>query len=239
MPNGVRLHDVTLRYHLKHIAQPLLQPIGDAIVVASIGRSGSTLVYDAIAKALAAAQPVQIPGVTRRAVRDVAWNLARTEFRAGICYKTHDLPHGLVPQPRLRAVFLFGSALDAAVSVHHAQTTRGPDWVIQHLRHLNAPGQIENILHEDALGITAHVNAWATCVNVPTLCLRYETLWDHIDALSEFCRLTVTLPPKQARTHKPVPQALRATARQTYDLVDHKLAALPGCFISSPAYAER
>lgn len=219
-----------LRYHLKHLAQPLLRPATDAIIVASIGRSGSTLVYDAIADAMAAIQPAPLAPIARRAVRDVAWDLGTARFRRGVCYKTHDLPGALSPQPDLRAVFLFGSAYDAAMSVHHAQGTRGPAWVAAHLGHLNAPGRIEDLMACDALGIGTHVRAWANCTAIPTLCLRYETLWQHADTLSTFCGLPVLLPPQRARSPKAIPADLRAKAHGVYAPIDEALAAMPDAF---------
>ena len=232
MQPGATVAELARRYRLKRMAQRLLRPDGDAVIVASIGRSGSTLVYDAIARALAAAQPVQIPGVTVRAVRDVAWDLSAARFRRGICYKTHDLPSALQPRPHLRAVFLFGSAYDAALSVHRAETTRGPAWVAAHLRHLNAPGPAQDLLHADVLGIAAQVNAWARCTQIPTLCLRYETLWQHANTLSTFCGLPVHLPPQRARALKAVPADLQAQAHRTYDPIDHDLAGLPDGFVA-------
>ncbi len=63
----------------------------DSIVVASMGRSGSTLVYDALCEGSAAARFGPLKDFGRKIVRDVAWGLSGHSFAPGVVYRTHAL----------------------------------------------------------------------------------------------------------------------------------------------------
>lgn len=210
----------------------------DAIVVASFGRAGSTLIYTAVTEAMASAQYGRCTRLTRRLSQDDDFDLPPTKFRSGVVYKTHDYPTFLDSPGGIRGIFLFGSALDAALSVHAQKDLRGEDWVQRHFDHLRRPYRYDDIFKEDVLGFREQCISWMGCDKVPILCLRYEDLWDNVDQISKFCGVEVTLPERRARKSKDVPSENMLATQQVYGPIDAALARLPGAFIAAPKYAD-
>ncbi|GGB26460.1 hypothetical protein [Allosediminivita pacifica] len=211
----------------------------DAIVVASFGRAGSTLVYDAVAEAMAQHRYHAAGGLSLKVAKDEAFDLGARKLRPGVVYKTHDYPDVLSGKKNVRALFLFGSAEEAALSVHAQKAARSEDWVKLHFEHLRRPYRYDDLLQEDVLGFRDQCVAWMSFEGVPVLCLRYEGLWDNIDTISEFCGLDVRLPKRRERAPKKVePEALER-ARAVYGPLDNELAKLPDCFVASPEFGSR
>lgn len=210
----------------------------DAIVVASFGRAGSTLIYDAATDAMANAQYGRCNRLTRRLSQDDEFDLPPTKFHAGVVYKTHDHATFLDTSKGVRSIFLFGSALDAALSVHEQKDLRGEDWVKSHFQHLRRPYRYDDLFKEDVLGFRDQCISWMGYDKAPVLCLRYEDLWDNVDQISEFCGTEITLPERRARKQKDVPSENLRAAQQVYGSVDDALARLPGAFVAAPKYAD-
>ncbi|MEM9880564.1 MAG: hypothetical protein AAF862_14935, partial [Pseudomonadota bacterium] len=176
----------------------------DTILVASFGRAGSTLVFEAVSKALAAQRFFLPQSFSKRLVRDHdTFFLSMGSLKRGVVYKTHDYPSSLNGNlDRVKAIFLFGSAVDAALSVYQQKQTHGEDWIKLHFQHLRQPYRFNDLFKEDVLGLEEQCRAWMTCTSIPVLCMRYETLWTSTDALSQFCGTTIELPEKRARKPK-------------------------------------
>ncbi len=203
------------------------------IIQASYGRSGSTMVYEALAAAMAEVRF----GRFWRHVRDESWTLGEKPLRPGTVYKTHDYPAALAGRDDLRTVFVFGAATEAALSVIAQEKQEGRDWVDLHLRNLKAPGSYDEILNWDSLGIAAQLEAWTTFDQSPVLCLRYEGLWDNIEILRDFTGLPVVLPERRPRTEKSIPPDIAAAVERVYGSIDARLAKLPDAFEAGPAFA--
>lgn len=211
----------------------------DALVVASFGRAGSTLIYDALVDAMARRRFGMAHGVLHKAVEDRAFGLGYSPLRPGVIYKTHAHPTPLIGRRRVRAVFLFGSAVDAALSVHAQKDLRGEDWVKMHFEHLHRPYRYDDLLKADVLGIRDQCIAWMGFEDVPVLCMRYEGLWDNARQLSEFCGLEVKLPTRRARTPKVISPDAMAAARNVYGPLDEDMAKLPDCFVAAATFGEQ
>lgn len=211
----------------------------DGLVVASFGRAGSTLVYDALAEGMARHRFGRESDTALRIVKDGAFDLGAQTLRPGVVYKTHDYPEILAGRSNLRAVFLFGSAVDAALSVHAQKEARSEAWVREHFEHLRRPYRYDELLKEDVLGFRDQCVAWMGFEEIPVLCLRYEGLWDNAETISEFCGLDVRLPERRARAPKQVDPELLATVQEVYGPIDEDLAKLPDCFTAAPEYGAR
>jgi len=216
---------------------PSRQP---ATLVASMGRSGSTLVYNSIVKGVATkrfgARGPALSGV----VRDVAWDLSDRAFRRGRVYKTHDLPAGLSAGSSPKAVFLFGRASDAVRSLYRCETVYGPDWIKAHFRHLSAQGCLAEIAEKDILQFSAQLDDWLSFEGVPVLALRYESLWSSgAEALlSTYIGVPVKLPARKARQSANL--NLGETEAQicaTYKALDARTANLPDIIANTKARA--
>ncbi len=210
----------------------------DAIVITSFGRAGSTLVFDAVTEALARARFGTDASFAQRITRDPAFADDLGHLHPGVVYKSHRYPNVLEGRERVRAVFLFGSTMDAALSVHAQKSLRGEGWVKQHFEHLQRPYRYDALLSEDVLGFREQCIAWMGYQKAPVLCMRYEGLWDNQDKLSKFCGLDISLPPRRERDKKQVDATLLDAAKGIYGPIDDDLARLPDCFEAAPEYAD-
>lgn len=207
------------------------------IVVASFGRAGSTLVHKALIEGMAQARfGARQDPVFRSRLSRGAFDGPRVKLKPGFVYKTHEYPGNLQRSSKTRAVFLFGSPLEAALSVRNQFDTEGENWVRAHFRNLGRPYRYEDLLQEDVLGFRDQCLAWMTFTDMPVLCLRYEAIWENAERLSEFCGFPVPLPERRARSQKLVDPSALAQAKATYGQLEEDLARLPDCFLADPKY---
>ena len=208
----------------------------DAIVVASFGRAGSTLVFEAVSRAMTRARFGTAVDPLFRLFRSDAFGEVPGGLRRGVTYKTHAYPEMLAGQEDVRTIFLFGSAVDAALSVHDQKALRGEAWVRLHFAHLQRPYRYDDLLREDVLGFRDQCIAWMGHDRSPVLCLRYEAIWDHADTLAAFTGLKIALPERRPRAEKAVSPELLESAERVYGAIDADLARLPDCFEAAPSY---
>jgi hypothetical protein len=221
------------RIYLKQLVQSALPTQVPPLIVASMGRSGSTVVWDSLRHAVAAHRGVgRFNKQMTRLVSQQTWDLASAKFLPGVVYKTHGLAEELSSSSGARVIFLFGSATDAALSVHSCETRYGHDWIIEHLRHLRASGGFDELANRDVLRFSEQLDGWIGKAGTPRMILRYDSLWDHEEALSDFTGVAVKLPVRKARTGPAaVDAATRARFTDTYGELDARIAALPDCQI--------
>ncbi|GAW33892.1 hypothetical protein RA2_00937 [Roseovarius sp. A-2] len=198
-----------------------------AIIVASMGRSGSTLCYAALREA-----------AMGRFGRDPAYfapSLARARLRRGQIVKTHDYPDAL-PARRApcKALFIFGSTYAAALSLHVCRTRDGAVWVAQHFANCKSTASPDDLFARDALGMAQQVKAWTVTEALPVLCLRYEALWDSVPRIARFTGYPLHLPPKTPRATPDLPESLRQRAEAVYRPLDAILDRLPDAFVAGP-----
>lgn len=211
----------------------------DAIIVASFGRAGSTLVYDSLSRGMARQRFGSECYPARKFACDPAFDLQAQSLRPGVVYKTHDYPEALKTGNRARAIFMFGSAIEAAISVYSQKATRGEEWVKLHFEHLRRSYRYDDLLKEDVLGFRDQCVRWMGYVNVPVLCVRYEGLWDNVDTLSEFCGFKVQLPLRRPRAPKKLDPQLLASTKAVYGQLDRDMSPLPDCFLAAPQYGSK
>lgn len=201
-----------------------------AVLVASMGRSGSTVTY------LALIEAAQKRG--RQDVRTLAWTLADDPLPPAKIIKTHDFPEGLrTRREKTRTIFNIGSALDAALSVYACHVKNGPEWTALHFEHLKSQGTISDVFERDALQFARQVKEWATFDAAPVLCIKYDALWQQQDRIASFTGLPLRLPQRRARSTKDVPPELLEKARRIYDPIDRVIDGLPDAFVSGPHMA--
>ena len=204
----------------------------DPIVIASMGRSGSTLVYDAVVEAVIDQSPLRKNILGHRLTADQAWNLSSQPLVSGVVYKTHDYPERLVTTGG-KAIFLFGSTLDSAKSVHSAKDRFGKNWVEQHFSNLRSEGNYEDLFKYDVLNFEQQIKSWAVNETIPTLCMRFETLWENSDKISAFLDMRVNLPAKRERKVVNYDPEITSALKKVFDPIDERLSTLPSCFVSS------
>ncbi len=201
-----------------------------AYLVASPGRSGSTVVYDALAAGMARQRLGRSGPTLDRFYSSRAWDLGAANLIGGIVYKTHDFPHRFRPRRPVKTVFVFGSAAESAVSVHLCLGRYGRPWVDQHLLHLGASGPFEELLDRDILRLEEQMAAWSAVEGLDVLAIRYEALWDHQNTLSDYVGFPVALPPQRKRGAVNADPEVIDRARALYHRLDDQIASLPDVF---------
>jgi hypothetical protein len=198
------------------------------VIVASMGRSGSTVCYNAIAQGMARERFGFLPALKKNATRSSAWDVANYPFKPGIVYKTHALADELPPTFAGKVVFTFGQASDAALSVVACRQKYGDEWVAEHFEHLRANGDFQELGERDVLRFEEQIDGWLNLQGHDIMAIRYDALWDHSDELAAFLGFPVRLPPKRARQSLDlVDESIVAGFRKTYASLDAKIAALP------------
>jgi hypothetical protein len=220
---------ISPRRWIKNALQQSIPTQYDPIIVASMGRSGSTLVYEALCKGLARARFDALQGFGLKIVGDVDWNLSGP-MTPGVVYKTHALSHELPRGCKARVVFVFSSASDAALSVFACYDRYGADWIAEHFDHMRADGGFEQLGERDVLCMERQIDGWFALDHANVLCLRYERLWENAEALSDFVGFPVVLPERKPRfSRQCVDEVTAKKFSATYRQLDEKIAALPDC----------
>ncbi len=201
------------------------------IIVASNGRSGSTLTFKTIRQSFRKRNK-------KRA--DQASFVARLK-EADLCppslYKTHDFPDVLTSGPKqVRVVFCFGPTKDSALSVYSAKERYGQDWLDTHFYNLHATGNYDELFRRDVLQQARQIKEWATFEDVPVLCVRYDAIWDHQRDIANFTGFEFVPPARTERAPKNIPAALLEAANSVYDPIDKVVAELPSCFVASKGF---
>ena len=223
-------------YALKRAVQTAVPTRHPALIVASFGRSGSTVLASAVTQAMARARFGPAARPARWFVRDWVLDTPGMTLRRGVVYHTHHQPHDVLsPACPTRVLFAFGTASDSILSVYGQR----PEWIRQHFIHLGQPSAPERLLEADVLGYTGQCVAWMGCQSAPVLCVRYETMWDNVDRIAEFCGLPVVLPARRARAPKPADPRIVEKARAVHADLDAALASLPDIFVAAPEFAAR
>lgn len=204
------------------------------LVVSSMGRAGSTMVYDALVEGMTRKHFGSLVGSLVPArnsfVGRTAWDLSTTTLIGGTVYKTHDHPDSVAPERPAKFVFTFCAASDSVVSVHLCSQRYGREWTESHLEHMGADGPFEDIFERDVLRLAEQVEKWSSATHLDVLAIRYEALWNHVDILSEFVGFPVSLPPFRGRRAANADPRIVHRARALYREVDSAIAALPDVF---------
>jgi hypothetical protein len=195
-----------------------------AIVVASMGRAGSTLVFTALRDASFG-----------RPTEPFLVDLEGATLEAGMVYKTHDFPEGLRNHTNVRAVFLFGSASDSAKSVYLQEQKLGRQWIDRHFAHLHTDQPFEELFERDVLRIGDQLEAWTNCDHTPVLGVHFDAIWDNVDRIRNFTGLDLVLPQRRERQAKILPPGLQAKSERTYGTLDARIDKMPKVFVSGPS----
>lgn len=223
-----------IRECVKDLLQVSLPTRRPPIIVASMGRSGSTIVWNAVAQAVATDRFKSLGHLGIKIVSDQAWDLGKKKLLPGIVYKTHALADEFPRDSGAKVVFLFGSATDAALSVLSCERRYGLDWVKEHFMHVRASGPFEALGEYDVLRFGEQIEGWVGLSGVPRLILHYDALWEHQSTLSKFVGAPIELPRRQPRVG---PSAANANTRARFALayrdLDERINRMQKCQILS------
>lgn len=217
---------VHLRKSLKSFCSKIIFLNDTPVIIASSGRSGSTMLFHSIQSSyLNYKAQMQYFRMARRLIP------LKYLFRLSELYldsfeefpkyyspiqKTHDLcDHNYTRSAR--CIFVFGDPLESALSVYHQIHLKGTQWGSKHLAHLQSNSSIDALFKEDALNYEKQLNSWST---PDVFYVHYLDLWKYKTELSCFLGFPLTLPPQRDRTTKsfenlpPINEALFSYLRQ-------------------------
>lgn len=178
------------------------------IVIASTGRSGSTMLFDAIADGLIAERfRVERDGLAAKLIKRLCTGyLDRiSTLPSAPCFvcKTHDT-YDPPQKGNHKYVFVYGDPLDSAMSVEQMVKKNGLDWFALHQYHLKANGAYSDLYEEDVLNYHGQIESWLRQANNENVfCVDYEDLWSARARLSGFLGFNVELPARRPRLDKP------------------------------------
>jgi hypothetical protein len=200
------------------------------VLIASMSRSGSTMLYKSVAESWGQTRFGGLAPSLMPLFSEAAWKLDETPLVGGVLYKTHDLPDYLPRGAKAKVVFTYRKASEVALSIADRHAQRGSKWFIRHRIHLRGEGDFETFLQRDSLGLEAQVDRWSHAQGLDLLGLRYETLWDHVPEIEDFLGFKVQLPEQRGSRRPAGPTLHSEQLAQTYAALDRKIEAMPDVF---------
>lgn len=199
----------------------IIPKIKHPIIVASLGRCGSTLVYDVLSQRFYNQKYRQhviyiddhickdyfyTPKTIERAFDTPQAEKLQGQYQDGYIYKTHDFPPKNLP-PGVKVIYLFGNPIDLVLSAKQLDKLKvnPPDerftGLDLHIRNFRGNfNNKEQLFEKDILRLEESFNRWYKEQAFPMLALRYETLWENQDAIREFTGYkSFKLPPQKPR----------------------------------------
>lgn len=199
----------------------LTKPMENTIVVASLGRCGSTLMVNSLAKAYKRQEHrrdiIRLDDHineyhTSDKTIDRGFDSKESEkkkgqFLKGYVYKTHDYPPPYLPK-NVKVIFIFANPIDIVLSAKTLDKipVKGLNndnftHLDLHIRNLRGNFEEKNLLFQkDVLKLSDNFNAWHKKHSFPLMTLRYETMWNYIDLVRWFTGFkNFNLPPHKKR----------------------------------------
>ena len=174
----------------------LLKP--DApIVVASMGRSGSTLMHDAIIDAKVNEYHRLLRPVIKRLIKEYIWINAR-DLPKGTVIKTHNLPEQF-DDNSAKYVYIYDNPREAALSILKCRHSRGEDWLKTHFNHLGKSYDLQAVCNGDYLGFYQMTKNWRQANNKKLLFINFQSIWDNNEKIQKFLDLDINLPQRRDR----------------------------------------
>lgn len=168
--------------------------IDNCVIVASMGRSGSTALYNSIAKTV---------GYSSRNIRFVK-RLDDCDYEKGKIYKTHDFPPDNAPD-HAKFIWTFADPYEVMLSVINQESN--DDFSIkQHFYNLRANYNFyHNVYYADVMRLEEHFDQWYREHSFDLLTVKYHSIWNRERDISRFIGISFNLPPffpRQERINK-------------------------------------
>ena len=202
-----------------------------AILVASMGRSGSTLLTKSCRQAMLDNKGTIFGYDFSKHLHKDAWDLKQTTFQKGCVYKTHDFAPGKPLPDFVKVIYTYTHPLDCITAIELKLKEFGDIGVRQHFQHLKAEYQpIKNAQNNDIFNYEKNYNSWITNThNFDFLAIRYDQIWEQLDLINQFTGLTLKLPPfkeRKASQVKHSPKKVQAVGK-TYASLIEKIESTP------------
>ena len=201
------------------------------IVLASMSRAGSSMLFRAVYGSWAALRFGEKAEALTPSIWDYAWRLDETPLLPGVVYKTHDLARYAPRDARPRVLFTYRRASDVALSIAARRDRDGPKWFTRHRDHMRGSGTFADFLLADTLGLQAQVDGWFAAEGLDILGIRFEELWDRRREIEDFLGFPVRLPKRTPSSGAAVASEQAELIRATYAPLDRRIDAMPPMFV--------
>lgn len=180
------------------------------IIVAGLGRCGTTLVTKALSR-------------DRGYKHTFTVNLSNGSFINRMVYKTHSYPTLESFPENIKVLFLFGDLTDIILST----TKKINFWGESHYKHLHSDKfePNEDLFYKDLLGLENHFNKWYRSHKFPMMSIRYEALFDKktLSDIESFLGFQLKLPAYKERSSKSKRHPAYDLIRNTYSSLEEKI----------------
>lgn len=205
--------------------------MNNSYVVASLGRCGSQLMTVALHNHLHGFKDHSKDFLrsTRPFIRQYP-----EVFKNNMVYKTHLYPINY-PQ-NCKVIFTFGDPLSIVLSV--IDKSKHSNWGPAHYQNLNANWlDHKDILSRDVLNLEKMFDSFYQPQTCSSMCIRYETMWENHDKISDFLGFDFKLPEKKERRadrfKKQLSVEQRITFKENYKTLLEKIKNAEDCKIWS------
>lgn len=202
------------------------------LVINSYGRSGSTVLTKSIVDSAIHVNHSNLRDIASRSISQSAWDLEKAVLKNGIVYKTHDYPPNDYLNENMKMLYTFANPVDVVLSLLRLFEERGEEWIKLHYDHLGVTytNSFDDIIHEDQLMLEKHLDTWLKELRIPIAFIRYETMWDYQDDISEFLGFDIHMPAYRERKSKEVSSKLMSTINDNYKPLITKIERLNDFF---------
>ena len=175
------------------------------VVIASAGRSGSTVLFQAVRKGyrswLCSGQLSSLK--SKFYLRIMAHSADRLDdiHRWGSpVIKTHDLPTAL-DYKLTKYLFVFADPVSVIDSVIRQTRLQGINWLDNHIYHLRGLGSFSDIYEKDVLNYASQLQQWTreASLNNKIFVIPYSHLWEWEHGIKDFLGFSIQLPEKRER----------------------------------------
>jgi hypothetical protein len=187
----------SIKYFLAKINSKLKHPV----VVASCGRSCSTLLTMAIAEsALRINKSIgQYP--LRNGIVKYEWRLEKAEFVNGMVYKTHDLPPSRKDIIKnVKFVYTYSDPYKIVPSLVRKERNMGKEWIKEHSWRLKGEANsMKGAFRKDIVGFRNNFDSWRKRQDIDILFVRANSIWVEKEKIEKHIGINLDLPEKRER----------------------------------------
>lgn len=225
---------------LKDIAKQILRKkysyLNYPLIVNSYGRSGSTVLTKSVVKSSISASNKTLKNLTNRAISESAWNLNELKLESGIVYKSHDYPPSNYATGNIKMIYTFADPVNVVLSLLRLFEEKGENWIKQHYEHLGVSyiNSFDQIIYEDQLQLERHLNSWLNESRIQIAFVRYETMWEYQDEISDYLGFSLDLPTYRERKANKTKESKKIEyIKETYYGLQKKISRLDSFFIKN------
>lgn len=184
------------------------------ILVASLGRSGSTMICESIIRG-----KCEAIGLTYREwmLFEPAWIPGEVTFRPGGVYKTHFYKRGIPENTKI--VFVYDDAYQIVGSLLTKLWKGEQDWLMVHGRHLTGRAvSVEKMIAEDVFKLRDNFLSWTSKEYPNVFYVHYDDIWSRKVEIENFLDIKLSMPKREHRSNylKVLPEKDKMTLMDTY-----------------------